>query len=701
MILNEETLMFSRMKMRTKLFTILLVVGLIPFFTMGLVSKVITSRSLKSQVYDHLAMVRELKKSEIQDYFHRTFTAMRIFSGSSDVKQLVSRLKDYHGASMASDGSFVTNNSMYQEIIGSYAVPIINFWKESGYPDIAVMCADHGHVMFTCSHQADEGTNLANGPLKNSGLARLWKKVTTTGNPAIEDFSLYPPFGNQPVAFVGYPVIGNNGMLQGVLAFQLSVDQINAIMNQQLGMGKSGEAYLVGPDRLMRSDSRSNPGRYSLKASFANPDTGKIDTQPVRLALEGKSGVIETKDPDGHNVISAYAPLKIDGLNWAILADMHTDEAFGVLHTLDWAMTLIAAFGILGVLLSAFLIAQSITKPLHKSAKFAQKVAQGDFSGTLPVQRSDEIGMVAQALNQMVGGIQKMMGQLSNDIQKLFAASTELSDISSKLSSNAETTSARTSNVAASAEQVSNNMTSVAAAGEQVSTNVNMVAVAAEEMTATINEIARNAEKARHITSRAVTDAGAASKTVDELGVSATEIGKVTETIADISDQTNLLALNAAIEAARAGDAGRGFAVVANEIKELAKQTAVATDEIKVKIESIQSSTRSTVEQIQRISTVISDINEIVTSIATAVEEQSITTNDIAGNISQAAHGIQDVTRNVAQSSSMARNIAEDIVEVNEATEAISDNSGIVSTRADELKELAHNLQKIIEDFTK
>jgi methyl-accepting chemotaxis protein len=83
------------------------------------------------------------------------------------------------------------------------------------------------------------------------------------------------------------------------------------------------------------------------------------------------------------------------------------------------------------------------------------------------------------------------------------------------------------------------------------------------------------------------------------------------------------------------------------------------------------------------------------------VEEQSITTNDIAGNVSQAAHGIQDVTRNVAESSSMARNIAEDIVEVNEATEAISDNSGIVFTRADELKELAHNLQKIIEDFTK
>lgn len=693
--------MLRTMNMQTRLFAILMVVGLVPFFAIGLISKQIVGRAVENQVNEHMVTIREVKKAEIQDYFHRTMTAMRIFSGSSDVKELTARLLDYHGLSSTEDGPFNTGNIMYQDIVSGYGVSILTYWKESGYPDIAVLCATHGHVMFTCNHQADEGTNLSNGPYKNTGLARLWKKVVETGVSAIEDFSPYPPFGNKPVAFIGYPIVSNSGTLIGVLAFQLSSDTISAILNQQTGLGKTGETYLVGPDRLMRSDSRINPGRFSIKASFANPESSKIDTEAVRNALAGKQGVIQIEDAERHSVISAYAPIQIDGLNWALVSEIERAEAFGVLRTLDWAMSLIALVGILAVLLTSYFVARSITRPLHLSAKFARKIASGDFSETLSVRREDEIGSVATALNQMVAAVQKMMSQLSSDIQTLFASSNELSDIAANLSSNAETTSARTANVATGAEQMSSNMNSVAAAAEQASTNVNMVAVAAEEMTATINEIARNAEKARHITTRAVKDAGQASNTVDLLGISAQEIGKVTETIADISDQTNLLALNAAIEAARAGDAGRGFAVVANEIKELAKQTAGATDEIKAKIEGIQTSTRETVEQIQHISSIISDINEIVTSIATAVEQQSITTNDIAGNVSQAARGIQDVTRNVAQSSGMAQSIAADIFEVNQATEAVSNNSVLVVERAHSLKKLAANLQEIVRVFAK
>lgn len=100
-----------------------------------------------------------------------------------------------------------------------------------------------------------------------------------------------------------------------------------------------------------------------------------------------------------------------------------------------------------------------------------------------------------------------------------------------------------------------------------------------------------NAEKARFISESAVMQSQRTSEKVTALGESARKVGKVTETITEISEQTNLLALNATIEAARAGDAGRGFTVVANEIKELARQTAAATVDIKNQIADMQATT--------------------------------------------------------------------------------------------------------------
>ncbi len=124
--------------------------------------------------------------------------------------------------------------------------------------------------------------------------------------------------------------------------------------------------------------------------------------------------------------------------------------------------------------------------------------------------------------------------------------------------------------VAAAAEQMTANVISVAAGMEQTTTNLASVASATEQMTATIGEIAGNSEKARRITEEATRQAARISEQMNQLGAAAQQIGKVTETITEISSQTNLLALNATIEAARAGSAGKGFAVVANEIKELA-----------------------------------------------------------------------------------------------------------------------------------
>ncbi len=356
---------------------------------------------------------------------------------------------------------------------------------------------------------------------------------------------------------------------------------------------------------------------------------------------------------------------------------------------------------ILVVLPITVFLSNSMTSPISRVVDGLRDVAEGegDLISRLEVKSKDEVGELAYWFNTFMEKLQGMIKNIVGNADTLNRSSLELSGLSEHVSDGAEQMSAKTNTVASSAEEMSSNMESVAVAMEQASTNMGVVATSAEQMTSTINEIAQNSEKARTITGEAVSRAQNVSDKVDELGNAAQEVGKVTETITEISEQTNLLALNATIEAARAGEAGKGFAVVANEIKELARQTAEATQEIKEKINGIQSSTSGTISEIGEILKVINNVNEIVSTIATAVEEQSVTTKEIASNVTQASRGIQEVNENVSQSSVVSTEIAKDIADVNNTTNEINNSSSQMKRNAKELSKLANELKALVSRF--
>ena len=347
----------------------------------------------------------------------------------------------------------------------------------------------------------------------------------------------------------------------------------------------------------------------------------------------------------------------------------------------------------------AFFLTRAITGPIRKTAAFAEVMASGDFTSKLDVNQGDEIGLMANSLNAMVGQLGAMIKNIVTGVSSLSHSSTDLAAVSRQLSSAAKDTADKSGVVAAATEEMSTNIQSVSAAMEQSTSNVNMIASSTEEMTATVNEIAESAEKARVITNAAVKQSQQASVKMTELGQTAMRIGKVTEAITEISEQTNLLALNATIEAARAGEAGKGFAVVANEIKELARQTAAATVDIKNQISEMQATTSGTIEDIAKISEVIVDINNVINTIATAVEEQSAATGEISGNISQASQGIAEVNENVAQSTVVVGEITRDIAMISQQSGQVGDGSSQVQASAQSLSELADQLELLVKKF--
>lgn len=281
----------------------------------------------------------------------------------------------------------------------------------------------------------------------------------------------------------------------------------------------------------------------------------------------------------------------------------------------------------------------------------------------------------------------------------LAASSTELTGVFHHLSEDSFAASSRSESVSQSVNTLNDALGSIAVSMEETSTAADSIAVSVEQMTASVAEIARESASATTITADAVAEASRATEMIESLGAEVKEISSVIKVITGISSQIDLLALNATIESARAGSAGRGFSVVADEIKKLARETSDATDIIRQKLGGIQTSTGRIVSQIEGFTGVIGNVNSRVATIAAAVEQQAAVTDEIAASIAHSSQGVRQATVDVSRISEGLNDIGSDMSEVNAVAAAVSEGSVKISKRAEELSNLAAQMNRLIARF--
>ncbi|WP_084312103.1 methyl-accepting chemotaxis protein [Desulfobulbus elongatus] len=517
-----------------------------------------------------------------------------------------------------------------------------------------------------------------------------FRQAKQTGATAVGEMILSKAT-SRPVVPIAAPIRSAAGHMLGVVGLVLKADYFTHLVSDRK-VGTTGYAFMANREGVLIAHPKEE---YLLKLNLT---TSNGMEEIVAMMRAGKSGV-EPYVFNNIDKIAGFAPTGING--WSVAVTQDSDEFLGAAYNIRTVTLVVTAVAL--TLVGAILLfsVRNIVRPINAAVAGLKDIAQGegDLTMRLEVRSKDEVGELATWFNLFIEKLQRIIRDVAAGVHTLSASSTELSQIAELMNQGSQQASGKSNTVATAAEEMSANMTNVAAAMEQSTTNTNIVATASEEMSATIAEIAQHAEKARLISDNAAKKANAASENIHELGESATSIGKVIETITEISEQVNLLALNATIEAARAGEAGRGFAVVANEIKELAKQTAAATYDIKDKVGSIQTNTGKTVQQISEINAVITDVNDVVGSIATAVEEQSAATQEIAANVTQMSQGIKEVNENVNQSSTVANEIAKDIGDVSVIAGEMFTSSSQVSVSAHELSALAEQLSQMVDQF--
>ncbi len=282
---------------------------------MGVLVEIVST--LRKEAFDKLEAVQQIKKSQIENYFSQRLKLL------TDVQQNLRFTEGIKLFTAAFQGGLESQE--YKSLSTAREKGYSIFMDNFGFYGVFLIDAE-GNVVYTVAKESDLGASLKTGPLKESGLGKVFAK--SRNQIAFEDFSWYDP-SNEPASFIATPLIDDSGKYWGSAAFQISLNDINAIMQERTGLGKTGETYLVGPDKLMRSDSFLDPEGHSVKASFAGTlEKNGVDTEASREALAGKAGADVIIDYNGNPVLSVYGPVKIHGLNWALIAEIDVAEAF-------------------------------------------------------------------------------------------------------------------------------------------------------------------------------------------------------------------------------------------------------------------------------------------------------------------------------------------------------------------------------------
>ncbi len=652
---------------------------------------------LKNQSQQRMQSVLDARHAALTDYLGaieedlriaasnpRTAAAVRSFTASfrstenaqAELQRLYIEenphpLGEKHKLDYADDGSLYAQH--HRRFHGAFRTLL----ETRGYYDIFLFDLS-GNLIYSVFKEADFATNLVDGEWADTDLGNVFREARAAADPdfiTFKDFRPYAPSADAPASFIAMSVFDEDARKVGVIAFQMPIDRINAVMSTVSGLGKTGEAVIVGTDKLMRNDSRFSEANDILATTIDNPI--------VNTALAGEHAAGMMTDYRGAEMLASARGFSYRGADWAIISMKTASETNAPVIAMRNQMLLIAFVSLVLVAAAGFFFSRSITHPMADVTEKLRLLASGNTNVELSgAERGDEIGAITKAAEVFRENalererleaasaqdtererdrqkaierlIESFRAEVAAVMEQVAAATTEMESTAGALSSIADTTNERAAGAATASEEASGNVQTVAAASEQLA--------------ASISEIDRQVSQTNDVVKRASDRATTTNEQVSSLADAAQRIGNVVGLIQDIAEQTNLLALNATIEAARAGEMGKGFAVVASEVKSLANQTAKATEEISQQISGIQDSTGSAVESIGQIAQIMGEVDEFTASIAAAVREQGAATNEISRNVQEAASGTQKVAENVTGVTHTASETSQSANQVTEAT---------------------------------
>lgn len=479
----------------------------------------------------------------------------------------------------------------------------------------------------------------------------------------------------------------SDGTTLGVVGIDVSLASLSEYLNT-IVIAQTGYPILVDKD-------------FNILTHKDQALIGKqMPVQAVITELQGNSGKSFTYTYEGIKKIGVYK--KLDSIDVYLLSTIPVSD---INSNLFFVINSAVIAGFVGIIISAilaYIVAVIITKHIKTIVNGLEKIKNGDLTTVVRVNSNDELGKLADSLNDTVFGIKTIVHEIQTAVDDVNESSKVLSDTANMTRQSAE-------EVTRTAEEISKGAIDQAEEAESGANMTNTLAKGIDELTEStsyMNELAHNTTQSNtkgieavHELSQKTAENDLATNRIEasisELDKKTKEIGNILVTINSIANQTNLLALNASIEAARAGEHGRGFAVVAEEIRKLAEDSRSATEDIQNIVVNIQQDSTQTVA-------IMEDVKTRSVEQSKAVENVNQTFDTISTNISSISDQIVKINAFMEEMNTQKDNIVMSITNISSiseetaaASEEVTASMEQQTSSTDEVARLANDLNEL------
>lgn len=487
----------------------------------------------------------------------------------------------------------------------------------------------------------------------------------------------------------------------------IDIDYDKLIGQIEMSGVEGSYAYMVSPDGTM----------------LYHKDPEKIGNPVENAAVKGIVADLAAGKsvPNGSCTYEYKGAYKVAGYAFTSAGNIVivTADRDVMMAGVDHMKIMLIVIGVIFLIIAVLLVAaftMYMLKGLEHLVPVIDKTANYDFSEDRESKRlerrSDEIGMIARALDKtrnnlrdMVELISRAGSSIDTNVNMLQATIDKVGTICEDNSATTETLAAGMEETAATTSTIAQNVSNVQGNARDIDRMADAGTKLADEVSKRANELSATTELASRKTMEIYESVKVKSDEAINASQAVNKINELTGTIMAISSQTSLLALNASIEAARAGEAGRGFAVVATEIGNLANQTSEAVTNIGGIVEEVnnavsqmsdcltqttsflETNVLSDYQEFGKVSlqykedadtfgNSMNEIRESVGSLTGDIEKIAGAISGIDTNVSETSHGVVDIAERTTE---MASDTSTSVNKVNECRDAVSDLNNIIN----------------------